>query len=495
MAVSVLYTLFLLLMQTYFHTQGYASASMDRHDDKEHHDGREHDRSASPGVDEDTFSAKGSSSPERNSSGHSGGPIEIHDEKRKPPAEQPLDFSLKSRAASSCCSSPTSSEEDRRMSPPNHSVFSVAPSNLLRPLPWNAPEIHHPNPLVVTPSTSTAAISTPPPEIPFKVNGYSNGFGTFCDSIMPFMPSLPSPPACGLFDNAPAPPLVRPPPSQQAAFPSMSLLPPATTQGSPPSSVSPTTPKYVRPFKAYQRGERLSLGICGITGSYLPSAATALAPGFAIADPSLDPKFAAFREHCLRDGTRNGRHDAHRRSKTTPVPASATCQTDTSSHPSLGNGNVTRRPDSGDDGDRTSPDNSNSSTATVTNGVESAAKESNGEATRNGRGALCNGAADGSSPPNGDATSSCGPIRNGRRRSRLPDNEKDSAYWERRRKNNEAAKRSRDARRAKEDEIALRAAYLETQNAQLLYELAKTRAELTLLRQALCAAVSNQQHQ
>ena len=35
-------------------------------------------------------------------------------------------------------------------------------------------------------------------------------------------------------------------------------------------------------------------------------------------------------------------------------------------------------------------------------------------------------------------------------------NVKDEAYWERRRKNNEAAKRSRDARRAKEDEIALR---------------------------------------
>ena len=33
---------------------------------------------------------------------------------------------------------------------------------------------------------------------------------------------------------------------------------------------------------------------------------------------------------------------------------------------------------------------------------------------------------------------------------------KDDAYWERRRKNNEAAKRSRDARRAKEDEIAIR---------------------------------------
>lgn len=32
----------------------------------------------------------------------------------------------------------------------------------------------------------------------------------------------------------------------------------------------------------------------------------------------------------------------------------------------------------------------------------------------------------------------------------------DEGYWERRKKNNEAAKRSRDARRAKEDQMALR---------------------------------------
>lgn len=47
------------------------------------------------------------------------------------------------------------------------------------------------------------------------------------------------------------------------------------------------------------------------------------------------------------------------------------------------------------------------------------------------------------------------------------DDEKKRAYLERRRKNNAAAKRSRDARRAKEDEIAIRAAYLESQNTQL----------------------------
>ncbi|XP_076661598.1 transcription factor giant isoform X2 [Halictus rubicundus] len=60
--------------------------------------------------------------------------------------------------------------------------------------------------------------------------------------------------------------------------------------------------------------------------------------------------------------------------------------------------------------------------------------------------------------------------------------EKDAAYWERRRKNNEAAKRSRDARRAKEDEIAIRAAFLEQENMKLRYELVALRNETAKLR-------------
>jgi len=60
--------------------------------------------------------------------------------------------------------------------------------------------------------------------------------------------------------------------------------------------------------------------------------------------------------------------------------------------------------------------------------------------------------------------------------------DKDSAYWERRRKNNEAAKRSRDARRAKEQEIALRAQFLEQENIQLKLEVAHLRAENAQLR-------------
>ncbi|XP_017473109.1 PREDICTED: protein giant [Rhagoletis zephyria] len=55
---------------------------------------------------------------------------------------------------------------------------------------------------------------------------------------------------------------------------------------------------------------------------------------------------------------------------------------------------------------------------------------------------------------------------------------KDAAYYERRRKNNAAAKKSRDRRRIKEDEIAIRAAYLERQNIELLCQIDALKAQL-----------------
>ncbi|XP_055541051.1 protein giant [Wyeomyia smithii] len=58
--------------------------------------------------------------------------------------------------------------------------------------------------------------------------------------------------------------------------------------------------------------------------------------------------------------------------------------------------------------------------------------------------------------------------------------QKDSAYYERRKKNNAAAKKSRDRRRIKEDEIAIRATFLENENMQLRYELAAARKQLAL---------------
>lgn len=60
----------------------------------------------------------------------------------------------------------------------------------------------------------------------------------------------------------------------------------------------------------------------------------------------------------------------------------------------------------------------------------------------------------------------------------IPDDLKDDKYWARRRKNNMAAKRSRDARRLKENQIAIRAAFLEKENSALRQEVADLRKEL-----------------
>lgn len=46
----------------------------------------------------------------------------------------------------------------------------------------------------------------------------------------------------------------------------------------------------------------------------------------------------------------------------------------------------------------------------------------------------------------------------------VPEDLKDDRYFERRRRNNYAAKKSRDARKAREDEIAIRASFLEKEN-------------------------------
>ena len=49
----------------------------------------------------------------------------------------------------------------------------------------------------------------------------------------------------------------------------------------------------------------------------------------------------------------------------------------------------------------------------------------------------------------------------------VPEDLKDDKYWARRHKNNYAAKRSRDARRVKENQIAMRACFLEKENGCL----------------------------
>ena len=48
---------------------------------------------------------------------------------------------------------------------------------------------------------------------------------------------------------------------------------------------------------------------------------------------------------------------------------------------------------------------------------------------------------------------------------------KDELYWNKRRKNNEAAKQSREAKRRKDNQIVMRAAFLEEKNTKLRDEL------------------------
>jgi thyrotrophic embryonic factor len=59
----------------------------------------------------------------------------------------------------------------------------------------------------------------------------------------------------------------------------------------------------------------------------------------------------------------------------------------------------------------------------------------------------------------------------------VPPEAKDEKYWDRRRKNNVAAKRSRDARRIKENQISMRAAFLEKENNALRGELMALKKE------------------
>jgi hypothetical protein len=64
--------------------------------------------------------------------------------------------------------------------------------------------------------------------------------------------------------------------------------------------------------------------------------------------------------------------------------------------------------------------------------------------------------------PKNSPSPQCSPSTEG-----IPSNGKDAAYLLKRKKNNAAAKRSRDLRRAKEDELAIRVSYLERENKAL----------------------------
>jgi leukemia factor-related protein len=70
-------------------------------------------------------------------------------------------------------------------------------------------------------------------------------------------------------------------------------------------------------------------------------------------------------------------------------------------------------------------------------------------------------------------------------RNNVPDELKDEKYWARRRKNNLAAKRSRDARRMKENQIALRADFLERESDLLKKQVEDLKRENQKLKMKL----------
>jgi len=73
------------------------------------------------------------------------------------------------------------------------------------------------------------------------------------------------------------------------------------------------------------------------------------------------------------------------------------------------------------------------------------------------------------------------PIIKKRRKLYASDSQKDELYWERREKNNVAARRSREARRLKENQIALRVAHLERENDGLRQKVESAQCDVTKL--------------
>merc|ERR1719447_672462 len=77
------------------------------------------------------------------------------------------------------------------------------------------------------------------------------------------------------------------------------------------------------------------------------------------------------------------------------------------------------------------------------------------------------------------------PIRTKTKKRAVPDNEKDSTYWERRAKNNLAAKRSRESRRNRDNQVTERTAFLENENINLRNRINEVRSEILDVKEKL----------
>lgn len=329
---------------------------------------------------------------------------------------------------SSWCRSPVDDAgDDQEAQPLDFSRKSThqAPIRDLTPSPM-PPEpppqaFMHPFSDVMMSFGTTTAMQTPPATADRKIPANNEPCG-----ILPNILRDSPEPRVQAALNMDSPILMKP--SQQPAFPTPFESP---RNGS----------KYTRPFKAYPRDPlSVPLSYYGIPVQ-IPLTAEALTAQNILSGAS-EQAYLQFRHQMLITRARAGQDHNHRRSRSVPG-----VEVDVSSPSMVGRG-IKNREDS--EGEQTSPENSNSSSAGIP-------RKPNGITHTH---------------LNGD----------NRRRGKLPDDLKDEAYWERRRKNNEAAKRSRDARRAKEDEIAIRAAFLEQENIKLRVEITALKNEMSKLR-------------
>ncbi|CAG5126805.1 unnamed protein product [Candidula unifasciata] len=130
-------------------------------------------------------------------------------------------------------------------------------------------------------------------------------------------------------------------------------------------------------------------------------------------------------------------------------------------------------------------ESSSSGTATTSSSTINSGNSSAGIGSISVNVSTANGSTMVSTSSPGSSKEDSGGSDNERKGKSSMDVKKDDAYWDRRRKNNEAAKRSRDARRQKEEEIAMRAAYLEQENLKLRAQVAILKNETAKLHYML----------
>ena len=351
--------------------------------------------------------------------------------------DAPLDFSIKRPSPTSSAGGSDSAEEERPgvLRSPELGQTAVPPRHhglMMRPRQLSS-------------GASSGGSSSPPPLEPIMIK-----------------------PEEKIGEPQPAMPGSTVPTAALPAYPPGSLLPNLAAvqgmlSGSPLPSLASLDPKKqqqagkggggTRPFKAYPKEPlSLPLGYFGLPGmNPFPGLDNSNGP---TQQPNSEEMYKQYRDYVLKmqqeqqqklsGGLPLDKSPPMHKENPSKLPASPTSVSSTSS---LNGGSVPTSP-AGSVVPASSPSSSSNSTVSTTTGTTGGGSSSNKR----------------------------------KRLNTLPDDQKDQAYWERRRKNNDAAKRSRDARRAKEDEIAIRAAFLEQENLKLRVEVTALKNETAKLR-------------